>query len=87
MNRTHRVHMHESGTYLGAGFLLTRGFVLTALHCLRGASADDAVLTLELPDGRSVPARRCDAVAEPDLARGSRLRRGTCGSQRACRTA
>ncbi|MDJ1137099.1 trypsin-like peptidase domain-containing protein [Streptomyces iconiensis] len=68
MSRGHWVHMYQADTYLGAGFLITRGFVLTALHCLRGLSHDDATLALELPDGRRVRGRKCDAVKERDLA-------------------
>ncbi|GAA2097501.1 hypothetical protein GCM10009801_67920 [Streptomyces albiaxialis] len=62
------VHIHEGDRYLGAGFLLTRGFVLTALHCLRSLPSDQALLRLELADGQSVSGRVCDAVEEADLA-------------------
>ncbi|WP_326806902.1 serine protease [Streptomyces sp. NBC_01775] len=68
MSEQHWVHLYESDTYLGAGFLITPGFVLTALHCLRGLSSEEAALTLELPDGRRLPGRKCDAVKERDLA-------------------
>ncbi|WP_326686495.1 serine protease [Streptomyces sp. NBC_01795] len=68
MSEQHWVHLYESDTYLGAGFLITPGFVLTALHCLRGLSSDEAALTLELPDGRRLPGRKCDAVKERGLA-------------------
>jgi hypothetical protein len=68
VSEEHWVHLYESDTYLGAGFLITHGFVLTALHCLRGLSSDEAALTLELPDGRRLQGRKCDAVKERDLA-------------------
>ncbi|MFG3258767.1 trypsin-like peptidase domain-containing protein [Streptomyces sp. NPDC048172] len=62
------VHIHDDDRYLGAGFLLTRGFVLTALHCLGSRPSDQSLLRLELPDGQSVSGRVCDAVKESDLA-------------------
>ncbi|WP_137991460.1 trypsin-like peptidase domain-containing protein [Streptomyces vilmorinianum] len=62
------VRIHEQDVLLGAGLMVTRGFVLTALHCLRYASADDAALSIELSDGRRVPGRLCDAIKDADLA-------------------
>ncbi|MFE0256161.1 serine protease [Streptomyces sp. NPDC059010] len=62
------VRIKEGGTPLGAGFLMTRVYVLTALHCLQQMSSQDASLELELPDGRTLKGRLCDAVEEVDLA-------------------
>jgi hypothetical protein len=62
------VRIRESGTPLGAGFLVTRVYVLTVLHCLRPMSSEDASLELELPDGRILKGRLCDSVDEVDLA-------------------
>ncbi|MFJ2006840.1 S1 family peptidase [Streptomyces chartreusis] len=62
------VRIHEGELHLGAGFLVTRGFVLTALHVVSGASGDDARLNLHLPDGKRVPGRLCDRIEDSDLA-------------------
>lgn len=64
----HWVRIREGGTPLGAGFLVTRVYVLTALHCLRPMSSEDAALELELPDGRILKGRLCDSVPDVDLA-------------------
>ncbi|MGF0174556.1 S1 family peptidase [Streptomyces sp. Marseille-Q5077] len=62
------MRIREGGTPLGAGFLVTRVYVLTAMHCLRSMSSEDASLELELPDGRILKGRLCDSVQEVDLA-------------------
>jgi hypothetical protein len=62
------VHIEEGRRHLGAGVLITRGFVLTALHCLRTLSATDARVDLILPDERRVTGRVCDSIKEADLA-------------------
>ncbi|WP_051853177.1 S1 family peptidase [Streptomyces aureocirculatus] len=62
------VRIQEGESHLGAGFLLTRGFVLTALHVVSGASGDDVRLELHLPGGQRVPGRLCDWIEESDLA-------------------
>ncbi|MGW0423250.1 trypsin-like peptidase domain-containing protein [Streptomyces sp. NPDC003015] len=68
MNGQHYwVRISEDGRHLGAGFLVTRVFVLTAMHCLRHASAD-ARLELELADGQVMTGRLCDTVKPVDLA-------------------
>jgi hypothetical protein len=66
--RHYWVRIGEDGRHLGAGFLVTRVFVLTAMHCVRGLSSEDARLELELADGRVVPGRLCDSAKEVDLA-------------------
>ncbi|MET9681687.1 trypsin-like peptidase domain-containing protein [Streptomyces coeruleorubidus] len=67
-DREYWVHIGEEDRHLGAGFLLTREYVLTALHCLRRRSSDDARLVLELADGRRVHGWLCDAAEDVDLA-------------------
>ncbi|RPF39300.1 serine protease [Streptomyces sp. TLI_185] len=62
------VQIDEGDLHLGAGFLVTRGFVLTALHCMEGVSSYDADLDLQLPDGQRVPGRLCDRIEDADLA-------------------
>ncbi|KOU59389.1 hypothetical protein ADK57_33990 [Streptomyces sp. MMG1533] len=52
---------------MGGGFLLTRRFVLTALHCLRGLALDESV-GIELADGERVEGRICRQDKEADLA-------------------
>ncbi|WP_326759836.1 serine protease [Streptomyces phaeochromogenes] len=64
----HWVQIDEGDRHLGAGFLITRGFVLTALHCLRRLSSSDARMDLQLPDKRRIPGRLCDSIEEADLA-------------------
>ncbi|MFI1488629.1 serine protease [Streptomyces sp. NPDC020747] len=65
---SHWVRIDEGLRHLGAGLLVTRGFVLTALHCLRDLSSPDAVMDLRLADGRELSGRLCDAIKDADLA-------------------
>ncbi|SHN36245.1 S1 family peptidase [Actinacidiphila paucisporea] len=58
----------SQGRRLGAGFLLTRRFVVTALHCLRGMADDEAELDVALADGTRVPGRVSRQDKEADLA-------------------
>ncbi|MFF4733783.1 serine protease [Streptomyces mirabilis] len=67
-DRHYWVRISEDGRHLGAGFLVTRVFVLTAMHCLRRVSSEDARLELELADGRVMTGRLCDSAKEVDLA-------------------
>ncbi|WP_217205446.1 trypsin-like peptidase domain-containing protein [Streptomyces sp. AC550_RSS872] len=62
------VRISEGGRPLGAGFLLAPVYVLTAMHCLRGADTEYGRLELELADGRVMAGRLCDSVKENDLA-------------------
>ncbi|MCT9083678.1 serine protease [Streptomyces fulvoviolaceus] len=62
------VRICQGGPPLGAGLLVTRSFVLTALHVLGDMASDDVRLDLYLPDGRRLPGRLCDKVEEADLA-------------------
>ncbi|MFI0937455.1 serine protease [Streptomyces sp. NPDC021020] len=62
------VELSQGQRRLGAGFLLTRRFAVTALHCLRGTADGEAELTLTLADGTRVPGRVCRQDKEADLA-------------------
>ena len=63
----YRVVISLGSRRLGAGVLLTRRFVLTALHCLRRLQLDD-VVCISLSTGQQVDARYCDRVERADLA-------------------
>ena len=65
--RDHWVRISAQGEYRGAGFRVTREFVLTAMHCLRKLTSE-SLLELELPDGRVIPGRLCNAREKADLA-------------------
>ncbi|MER5257977.1 MULTISPECIES: hypothetical protein [unclassified Streptomyces] len=62
------VRISEDGRSLGAGLLLTRVYVLTAMHCLRAVRVQYGRLDLELADGRTLTGRLCDSVKAQDLA-------------------
>lgn len=62
------VDLFQAQRHLGAGFLLTRRFVLTALHCLHALDALDDQVDIALADERRVPGRVCGKVKEADLA-------------------
>ncbi|MGW3650021.1 hypothetical protein [Streptomyces sp. NPDC000878] len=68
MSQDYWVRISEGDRCLGAGLLITRAFVLTALHCLRLRSPDNSRLDLELPDGRRVSGLLCDEIKDADLA-------------------
>ncbi|MFF4733767.1 serine protease [Streptomyces mirabilis] len=62
------VDLYQARQPLGAGFLVMRRFVLTALHCLRGLTALDADLDIVLADGSRVVGRVCRQDKDADLA-------------------
>ncbi|MFI0895539.1 serine protease [Streptomyces sp. NPDC020983] len=62
------VELFQGERRLGAGFLLTRRFAVTALHCLRGTADGGAEVTLSLADGTRVPGRVSRQDKEADLA-------------------
>jgi hypothetical protein len=61
------VDLYQAQQHLGGGFLLTRRFALTALHCLRGLPLDEHV-GIELADGTRIEGRVCQQDKEADLA-------------------
>ncbi|MFI6567418.1 trypsin-like peptidase domain-containing protein [Streptomyces sp. NPDC050534] len=61
------VRIRAEGMYKGAGFRMTRQFVLTAMHCLRDLSKE-ARLELELPDGAVMHGRLRRSAPQADLA-------------------
>ncbi|MDJ1131197.1 trypsin-like serine protease [Streptomyces iconiensis] len=62
------VDLFQAGQRLGAGFLLNRCFVLTALHCLRHLDASTGEVVIALADARRVRGRVCRTADEADLA-------------------
>ncbi|MFI6013315.1 serine protease [Streptomyces sp. NPDC051243] len=62
------VRIREGDRCLGAGFLITRAYVVTALHCLRWRSPGNLRFDLQLPDGRSVLGRLREEIKDADLA-------------------
>lgn len=62
------VELHQAERRLGGGFLLTRRYVLTALHCLRELTSLDDSVDIVLADGRRVLGRVCQRDKDADLA-------------------
>jgi hypothetical protein len=61
--------MHSrDGTRLGAGFLLTGCYVLTAYHCLGGADPETTDVEIEFEDGAVLPGRVLRHSRGADLA-------------------
>jgi S1-C subfamily serine protease len=62
------VNISRAGTRLGAGFLLTGCYVLTAHHCLWGAAPEAEEVEIEFEDGEVLPGRVLRRSPEADLA-------------------
>ncbi|GGY03876.1 serine protease family protein [Streptomyces hiroshimensis] len=60
------VDLYQADRPLGAGFLLTRCFVLTADHCLRYLAGE--TLEVRLENGSVIGGRVCRRIEEADLA-------------------
>ncbi|MFE0363693.1 S1 family peptidase [Streptomyces griseoaurantiacus] len=62
------VELYQAQQRLGGGFLVTRRFILTALHCLRNLSTLDEELDILLADNTQVRGQVCRRDKDADLA-------------------
>lgn len=62
------VELFQSEQRLGGGFLLTRRYVVTALHCLRGLTSLDEHVDIILADGSRLAGQVCRREKDADLA-------------------
>ncbi|MER6131252.1 trypsin-like peptidase domain-containing protein [Streptomyces sp. NPDC001815] len=62
------VELFQSEQRLGGGFLLTRRYVVTALHCLRGLTSLDEHVDIILADGSRLGGQVCRREKDADLA-------------------
>jgi hypothetical protein len=62
------VEISQGGARLGAGFLLTRCYALTALHCLRGITPGNDEVEISFATGEVRPGRVHRRAPEADLA-------------------
>jgi hypothetical protein len=62
------VEITQGDNELGAGFLLTTCYVLTALHCLDRIAADDDAVNILAAGGQSIPGRVYRRSPAADLA-------------------
>ncbi|HXL95659.1 MAG TPA: hypothetical protein VN969_42610 [Streptosporangiaceae bacterium] len=62
------VEISQGAKRLGAGFLVTRWYALTALHCIRDAEPGLDGLDIRFAGGATVPGRVLRRVPEADLA-------------------
>ncbi|MFE5817559.1 serine protease [Streptomyces sp. NPDC056479] len=67
-NADYWVELFHSGQRLGGGFLLTRRYVMTALHCLRGVTGLDESVDVVLTDGSRLKGQVCRRDKDADLA-------------------
>lgn len=72
------VEISQHGRRLGAGFLLAKRFVLTALHCLNGCTDDTDKVDLSFATGDKVPGFVCERARGADLALIALSESGTC---------
>lgn len=62
------VELSQAGVRLGAGFLLTRCHVLTALHCLQRVTPGNDEVDISFASGETLPGRIYRRSPEADLA-------------------
>lgn len=62
------VELRHDGRRLGAGFFLTRRFLLTADHCLRGVPDGETDIEFVLADGTTIAAKVYERQCDVDLA-------------------
>src|SRR5882724_1282717 len=62
------VNISRDGTRLGAGFLLTGCYVLTAYHCLGDTDPETTDIEIEFEDGAVLPGRVLRYSRGADLA-------------------
>jgi hypothetical protein len=62
------VEIWQQGRKLGAGFIVTRHYVLTAFHCLRGLDPHDELVELSFASGEVSAGRIYESSPEADLA-------------------
>ncbi|MBC2904452.1 trypsin-like peptidase domain-containing protein [Streptomyces cupreus] len=62
------IELFQAQQRLGGGFLITRRYVLTALHCLRGLATLDDRVDVVLADGSRLAGEVCRRDEEADLA-------------------
>jgi Trypsin-like peptidase domain len=62
------VEIYQQGERFGAGFLLAKRFVLTALHCLLNCATDNDKVELSFAEGRVIPGLVIERAHGADLA-------------------
>lgn len=62
------IEISQHGTRLGGGFILTRRYALTALHCIRGIAPEDEDLELLFASGEVARGRVYERSSDADLA-------------------
>lgn len=67
-NGDYWVEISQAGRHLGAGFLITRCYALTALHCLNGILPGNDDLEISFAAGETVPGRVHRRSEKADLA-------------------
>jgi Trypsin-like peptidase domain len=67
-DHTYWVKLFQEDVFLGAGFLLTPCYAVTAYHCISGIAAGNEALDVSFADGDKVPARIHRRDPDADLA-------------------